>query len=113
MFYKMVGDEVVQIGEEEYAIIFKDVESRRIDKYTTNIYEIPCEVSTVFLMLNHGGDSSKPILFETAIIYGESWNIVRRYKTKKEAIEGHNRIVEMVKSVERGEVSFADAIRIL
>jgi hypothetical protein len=82
-------------------------------------------VSTVFLGINHGsyplveGGKSKPLWFETMVFrqinkpwtskYGhthtlsseEYWQ--ERYETWDEALEGHKRVCEMIRSGEIGE----------
>lgn len=59
------------------------------------------DVSTVFLGLDHNyGDSGPPILFETMVFSGDSWDDERcvRYATMAEAIEGHKRICEEIRA---------------
>ena len=54
-------------------------------------------VSTVFLGLDHGFLASEdPILFETMIFGGPEDGYQERYKTWKEAEEGHKRALELV-----------------
>lgn len=51
-------------------------------------------VSTVFLALDNSFGGDVPILYETMIFGGERDGEMERYATKKEAEEGHKRIVE-------------------
>lgn len=56
-----------------------------------------CEISTVFLGLDHNWMGGAPILFETMVFGGEHDGYQRRYLTWEEAEEGHRQVVEMVK----------------
>ena len=53
-------------------------------------------VSTVFLGLNHNFGDGNPVLWETMIFGGEHDQYQERYTTKKEALEGHRKAIEMV-----------------
>ena len=55
-------------------------------------------VSTVFLGLNHSFGGDKPVLFETMIFGGEHDELQARYHTRKEAEEGHETIVQILRS---------------
>ena len=50
-------------------------------------------VSTVFLGIDHGWLGPEPLLFETAVAAGGSWDIVGRWSTWAEAEEGHKAAV--------------------
>ncbi len=51
------------------------------------------KVSTVFLVIDHGWDSTIPVLFETMIFGGKHDEYQRRYCTYDEAVAGHNKTV--------------------
>lgn len=71
---------------------FADIDQRRIDLTRIND-EI--EVSTVFLGIDHNwSGEGGPILFETIIFGGPRDSEMRRYRTMREAKEGHWKIVE-------------------
>ncbi len=53
------------------------------------------KVSTVFLGLNHNFGDGPPVLWETMIFGGEHDQYQERYSTRKEALEGHRRAVEL------------------
>ena len=53
-----------------------------------------CEVSTVFLGLDHNHGEGEPILFETMIFGGERDQDQWRYKTWEEAVKGHSNVVK-------------------
>jgi hypothetical protein len=55
-------------------------------------------VSTVFLGLDHSWpkDESKPLLWETMIFYGEDDGYQDRYTSVEEALEGHQKAVDLV-----------------
>lgn len=63
---------------------------RRVDR--TTIGDV--RVSTVFLGVDHGHGSDRPILFETMIFGGERHEEQRRYCTWQEAEEGHRELVD-------------------
>jgi hypothetical protein len=59
-------------------------------------------VSTVFLGMDHGwGDRNspdyQPILWETMVFGGEYDDYQERYTSHEEALEGHQKMVELVK----------------
>lgn len=59
------------------------------------------EVSTVFLGLDHGFNSEKPVLWETMIFgegRGEDWEFQWRYTSHEEAIQGHNDVVRKLEA---------------
>lgn len=56
-----------------------------------------CEVSTVFLGLNHRiVDAGKPLIYETLVFGGEFDGEMNLYSTRKEAKEGHKQMVKMI-----------------
>jgi hypothetical protein len=60
----------------------------------TKVYD-GCEVSTVFLGLNHAwGDRDPPLLFESMVFGGPFSDDQERYATWAEAEAGHARLVE-------------------
>lgn len=62
-------------------------------------------VSTVFLGLDHSFTKGKPILFETMVFGGEHDEEMWRYKTKKQAIAGHNKVLNNLFT--KGEISLS------
>jgi len=84
----------------EGAAFFENIEGRTVRKTTiTNPYnpKEECEVSTVFLCIDHGLDSGKsPVVFESLIFGGPLDDWMNRYRTWDEAEAGH---VEMVDAV--------------
>lgn len=56
-------------------------------------------VSTVFLGLDHRHfDEGPPILWETMVFGGDNDQFQERYSSRKEALEGHARILDAVKA---------------
>lgn len=55
-----------------------------------------CDVSTVFLGMNHAFGDGTPILFETMIFGGEHDSYCERYSTWEEAEIGHQKAIELV-----------------
>lgn len=90
--------EVVPCTIKELTETFDNFEfSRRVAR----TYFDSIEVSTVFLAIDHGW-FGKPLWFETMIFGSEHPKLAEyqeRYETWDEAIEGHKRAVELVKSV--------------
>ena len=60
-------------------------------------------VSTVFLSLDHQHGDGPPKIFETMVFGGRSYHdeYCERYSTWKDAVDGHNDVVALVK---RGEL---------
>lgn len=56
------------------------------------------EVSTVFLVFNHGCSYEHPLLFETMVFLGEESVFTYRYSTWDEAKRGHEQTLDKVKS---------------
>ncbi len=61
----------------------------------TELYD--CEVSTVFLGLNHAPSLGPPVLFETMVLGGLLDGHQWRYSTYDEAERGHEEVVGMVR----------------
>lgn len=81
--------------------LLTDTDSRRValDDIIVEDYGITITVSTVFLVLDHNhSPKSKPVLFESMIFNGELNQSLDRYRTWKEAEEGHKKMVELVKN---------------
>lgn len=55
-------------------------------------------VSTVWLGLDHNFGGGKPLIFETMIFLNHRSMEMWRYGTRKEAEEGHQRALELVKN---------------
>ena len=55
-------------------------------------------VSTVFLGLDHNFDGGTPILFETMVFGGPLNEHMVRYTGWKQALAGHQRVLEQVQS---------------
>jgi len=55
-------------------------------------------ISTVFLGLDHSYDGGKPLLWETMVFNGEDDMYQERYTCYEDAVEGHERVLELVKS---------------
>jgi hypothetical protein len=64
-------------------------------EYIGDIY-----VSTVFLGLDHSWpeDESKPLLWETMIFGGEYDQFMDRYTSVEDALEGHQKAIDLVNS---------------
>ncbi len=56
-------------------------------------------VSTVFLGLDHQFGNGAPLLFETMIFGGPHDGYQQRYSTWDEAIDGHQRALELARTV--------------
>lgn len=60
---------------------------------------INCEVSTVFLGLDHGDGHETPILFETLVFGGDNDGYMLRYTSWDDAISGHQEVCNLVDKV--------------
>jgi len=84
MWYILKNKEPVKASIEEWTEWSKE-NKKHIDETVKD--EI--RVSTVFLGLDHSFSGSEPVLFETMIFGGEHDQDQWRYKTWKEAVDGH------------------------
>lgn len=76
----------------EWAEWFENAD-RRVAKDTID----DCDVSTVFLGLDHRFRDGPPLLFETMVFGGDLDQEMDRYSTWDEAVEGHAKMVQRVK----------------
>lgn len=92
-YYILEGTEIVKTNDVKEFAAFFETDNRRID-----FTELPngVHVSTVFLGIDHGYHSERPVLFETMILNGEHDNYMKRYCTYEEAKEGHQRAIKLV-----------------
>jgi hypothetical protein len=92
MYYNKRG-EIISIGE--WTLLFQDNVYKRVA--ITSIDEV-CEVSTVWLGLDHSYSRSDPILiFETMVFGGDEYDgECWRYSTEEEARTGHEKMVTLV-----------------
>jgi len=89
---------VVTVDVLEWAAFFEESDNRRVAKTILD----HCEVSTVFLGLNHAFGNSSPLWFETMVFGGPLDQEVVRYGTLEEARRGHDRMVARVKDTAPG-----------
>lgn len=69
------------------------------DKRRIDFTKLPnCEVSTVFLGLDHRFGDGPPLIFETMVFGGTLSDEMDRYSTRAEAVEGHKAMVERCKN---------------
>jgi hypothetical protein len=81
-----------RLTTEEWARRMETLEYKRVAMDTVGTKRI----STVWLGLNHNYfDNGLPLIFETMVFEGESWEDEEcvRYSTEAEAIEGHRQMV--------------------
>ena len=92
--YILVNREPVEVDLMEWARWLQENENDRSVKKTKIA---GTDISTAFLGVDHNfsGEGS-PILFETMILGGPYNQYCWRYSTWDEAIEGHNRVIELV-----------------
>lgn len=105
MFYRLDknNNPVCCIEPSKPVVIARHVHKTPLEKFVNTIsfgqFSIgeTTRVSTIFLCLNQGDDDFNPILFETTIFGGEFDQCQERYHTWKEAIDGHNKWLSIVK----------------
>ena len=85
-----VNKNVVEVPMEVFGPWFEKINNRIVEKADL----ADCEVSTVFLGIDHSFKSTKKLWFETMIFGGPRDGEQYRYETYAEAIEGHNKILE-------------------
>jgi hypothetical protein len=89
-YYSRAGEPITLA---EWATAFEDFEAKRVAKTTVG----DAEVSTVWLGLDHQFGDGPPLIFETMIFGGEHDQEQSRYSTEKQAREGHERIVAVLR----------------
>ncbi len=96
-WYILNEDHIIEpVSIEEYIEWEKIYGKNRKIVKKEEIKEKDCEISTVFLGLDHAhGRQREPLLFETMIFGGEKDQEFWRYHTWEEAIKGHKNIVKM------------------
>lgn len=59
------------------------------------------DISTVWLGLDHGFGTKKPLIFETMVFGGtDDQQICERYASEAEALAGHREIVTLIRATE-------------
>jgi hypothetical protein len=100
-FYDRHG---MPISLERWAELFNDLKNRVVaSDYINDIW-----ISTVWLGLDHRWGPGPPLIFETMVFnsgvhnFQSRWHDIemRRYTTEADAIEGHLRILELVRVLE-------------
>jgi len=97
-YYAKNGDEITL---EQWSKLLGDAEYKRvaIDTFPSGRW-----VSTVWLGLDHAWllDDGPILIFETMVFDGSSMadEFMERYSTEEQALEGHKRIVQMVRELE-------------
>ena len=87
-------DTITPIEDDDLFTMAQEFEKdRKVDRYS-EFEDCDCFVSTVFLVLNHNFDNSKPIVFETmSFLFGDEWRM-QRYSKPSDARYGHIAHVE-------------------
>lgn len=103
MFYLLdENKKPYQVSLEESCKLYEDADMKVTQQ--DKIGEIL--VSTVFLGMDHGllrSDTKMPVLWETMIFGGEHDQYQERYTSHEDALAGHNKALELVKSSGYGE----------
>ena len=74
-------------------------QDRTVQKDKVTAEGVDITVSTMFLMIDHSWeDDGVPILFETMIFGGERDGYQERYATWDEAVEGHQKALDLVQN---------------
>lgn len=93
-FYDRQGNPLADLHE--CGRLHENIGYKRVAKDTIGDYW----VSTVWLGLNHQYDDGPILIFETMIFPTDSYSeeFCERYTTEEQAIEGHQRAIELAKS---------------
>jgi hypothetical protein len=94
---------------EQWEFIMATKDPRRVAEDTVHSLDGCYWVSTVWLGIDHGWNSEKPVLWETMIFAKnqdplelDQW--CQRYTSRDEALEGHRHVVEMLRNGERFDI---------
>lgn len=93
MYYILKGMKVIEESDVKKWAKFFETDERLLARSRV----LDCEVSTVFLGLDHSFRGKKPIVFETMVFGGKLDGEQERYATYKEASIGHSEMVLRVK----------------
>ncbi len=91
----ILGDDGIPIQETDYQKWSLWIKTADLTVARTRIDN--CEVSTMFLGVNHGMTNGPPMLYETLVYGGPLHKETSHYSTKREALEGHERICAKVR----------------
>lgn len=92
LYYILVDGKVTPTGVRVWSDnFFNSNRTIVMDKFGDDV-----DISTVFLGIDHSHDGSIPLLFETMVFGGEFDGYMDRYHTIEEAIDGHQKILDMV-----------------
>jgi hypothetical protein len=72
-------------------------DNRLIKRDVIDTAETEVMISTVFLGIDHSFEPETPILFETMVFGSDMDGLQHRYKTREDALEGHERTVQLVR----------------
>lgn len=89
-YYDLAGRLIDDI---EAAKLLADADARRVALDRTSVRGQPVEVSTVFLVLDHGYSPGPPVLWETLIFGGPDNGYAERYTSEDSARAGHELIL--------------------
>lgn len=78
--------------------LLRDDLARRVAHTAITTANGRIEVSTIFLVLDHGWNGSVPILWETMVFGGPDDMEQRRYSSRAAAVAGHAEAVTCVKT---------------
>lgn len=101
--FKLEGKTPVAISHLDLTKYISDAEMRRVAFDDIG----PFNISTVFLFINHAHGGGDPVLFETMVFQNgtevceENFDLVDRYCTWDEAIDGHKSICNQVRRLYR------------
>jgi len=96
------GKPVIEPSLFSWLTWFIDTNNRRIDYDAIG----DAHVSTVFLGIDHGFGSDRPVLFETMVFGGEHDEYQKRYCTIEEALQRHREVVNLVTGIQTPEEGF-------
>lgn len=94
MYYKLEGKTTVKTDTAGGIDAFNNPE--RVLEQTQITPDVM--VSTVFLVIDHAFGCGPPVLFETMVFGGRHDGYQERYHTWDEAIAGHSKAIDMVRS---------------
>ena len=99
LYWRLDGmNKPVPCSSAEFAEMYRDDFSRRVDWTELHTPSGRVVVSTVFLSLDHSFGDGPPVLFETMTFGGQQDGNQCRYRTWDEAVAGHATVVEGIKA---------------
>lgn len=97
------GLDLEPITDVEAEGLLRNIDSRRILYTILTTDKGQCQISTIFLVLDHAWDDGPPMLWETMAFGGPRDECIMRYRSEADAILGHAEAVADCRAAVEGD----------